>query len=90
MSALAVSDLTGEYNIGSGEAVRVKDVILEIAKEVGRPDLVKIGARAAPAFEPALIVADMSKTRASELDWEPRFTLESGVADTITWFRQYG
>lgn len=89
ISALAASDLTGEYNIGSGEAVRVKDVILEIAKEIGKLDLVKLGARAAPAFEPPLIVADMSKTRMSGLDWEPRFTLESGVADTIDWFRQH-
>ena len=87
MAALAASDLTGEYNIGTGQAVRVKDVILEIASAVGRNDLVKLGAREAPAFEPPLIVADMSKTRASGLDWAPRFSLETGVADTIDWFR---
>ncbi|WP_291075810.1 NAD(P)-dependent oxidoreductase [Hyphomonas sp.] len=87
MAALAASNLAGEYNIATGEAVRVKDVILEIAKAIGRPELVKLGAREAPAHEPPLIVADMAKTRASGLDWAPRFTLESGVADTIDWFR---
>lgn len=87
LAALAVSGLTGEYNLGSGEAIRVKDLILTAAQLIGRPDLVRLGAREAPAFEPPLIVADMSKTRASGLDWEPRFTLQSGLADSIDWYR---
>ncbi|MEL6472479.1 MAG: NAD(P)-dependent oxidoreductase [Pseudomonadota bacterium] len=87
LSALAASDLTGEYNLATGEAVRVKDVINAIAAEIGRPDRVRLGARQAPAFEPPLIVADMAKTRASGLDWTPRFDLATGVADTIESFR---
>ncbi len=88
LAALAMSDLTGEYNLGSGQAIRVRDLIHAIAEEIGKPDLVRLGAREAPAFEPPLIVADMTKTRQSGLDWEPRFTLETGVRDTVDWFRQ--
>lgn len=88
LAALVASDLTGDYNIGSGQAVRVKDVILGLAVAAGRPDLVKLGARAAPAYEPPLIVADMTKTRDSGLDWAPRFDLVTGTADTIAWFRE--
>lgn len=87
LSALAASDLTGEYNLGDGRAIRVKDLIEAAADEIGRSDLVRLGAREAPAFEPPLIVADMSKTRASGLDWTPQFTLESGVRDTVSWFK---
>lgn len=87
LSALAASDLTGDYNLGSGVAVRVKDVIEGMARIAGREDLVRLGARDAPAFEPPLIVADMTKTRDSTLDWTPRFSLETGLQDTIDWFR---
>ena len=87
LAALAASELTGDYNLGSGVAVRVKDVILGLAEAAGRPDLVKLGARSAPAYEPPLIVADMTKTRDSGLDWTPKFDLKSGTQHTIDWFR---
>lgn len=89
LAALAASDLVGDYNIGAGEAVRVRDVILALAEAAGRPDLVRLGARQAPAYEPPLILADMTKTRASGLDWAPAFTLETGAADTVNWFRRH-
>ncbi|MEO1282245.1 MAG: NAD(P)-dependent oxidoreductase [Pseudomonadota bacterium] len=87
LAALAASDLTGEYNLASGQAIRVADLINGFASAMGRPDLVKLGARAAPAYEPPLIVADMQKTRTSELAWAPKFTLETGIADTVRWFQ---
>ncbi len=87
LAALAASSLTGAYNIASGEAVRVKDVIEGLAAAAGRPELVKLGARSAPAFEPPLITADMTKTRKSGLDWTPRFDITSGTRDTVDWFR---
>ena len=87
LAALSASSLTGAYNIASGQAVRVKDVIGGLAAAAGRPDLVKLGAREAPAFEPPLIVADMTKTRQSGLDWRPRFGIETGTRDTVEWFR---
>lgn len=84
--AVAASDKTGAFNIGSGEAIRVRDLIMAIADAAGRPELVRLGARAAPGYEPPLIVADMEKTR-RELGWKPHFTLESGAADTVAWFK---
>lgn len=87
LAALSDSDILGDYNIATGKAVRVKDVIESLAEAVGRPDLVKIGARQAPAYEPPLIVADMEKTLKSGLDWTPKFDLETGAQDTVEWFR---
>ncbi len=87
LAALSASSLTGAYNIASGQAVRVKDVIEGLAAAIGRPELIKLGARDAPAFEPPLITADMTKTRKAGLDWAPRFDIEAGTRDTVDWFR---
>ena len=85
--ALLTSQHEGNFNIASGEAIQVKDLINAMAAEIGRPELVKLGARDAPAHEPELIVADMTKTR-DALNWQPQYDLVSGVADTVEWFRK--
>lgn len=86
-AALLDSEVTGAYNIASGSAIRVRDLISALAEAAGRPDLVRLGARTVPAYEPPLIVADMSKTHEA-LNWRPHFTLETGVADTVQAFRK--
>ncbi len=85
--ALLTSQHEGNFNIASGEAIQVKNLINAMATEIGRPELVKLGARDAPAHEPELIVADMTKTR-DALNWQPQYDLVSGVADTVEWFRK--
>ncbi len=89
LAALLDSNLIGDYNLGTGQAVRVKDVIEALGEAVGRPDLIKLGARQAPAYEPPLIVADMEKTMKSDIDWKPKFDLQTGAADTVAWFKEH-
>lgn len=88
LAALASSDLTGAFNIASGQAIRVRDLISALAEAAGKPDLVRLGARQAPAFEPPLILADMNKTRTALDDWKPVFDLQSGAADTVSWYQE--
>lgn len=85
--ALLDSNLRGTYNIASGEAIRVRDLISHLADQTGASELLQLGARAAAAHEPPLIVADMAKTHAA-LDWRPTFTLADGAVDTVAWFRE--
>ena len=54
---------------------------------LGRPHLVRLGARPAPAGEPPLLVAGLDRLR-GELAWTPRFTLDRGLADTVAWWRK--
>ncbi len=84
--ALTRSDLTGPVNIGSGEAVAVRDVIECVAHASGRPELVRLGARETPANEPAILVADVNRLR-DELGWRPRIALASGLCETANWWR---
>jgi nucleoside-diphosphate-sugar epimerase len=79
------SRLEGPVNIGSDERISLADLIGFIAQEIGRADLVQLGARIAPADEPPLLVPDVH--RLHEVPWRPRFTLREGIMDTIAWWR---
>jgi len=81
IAAVAQSDLTGIVNIGSGQPVMVRDIVSAIAGLLGRPELVKFGARPENPNDPPFICAD--NRRLLGTGWAPRFDLKSGLADTI-------
>jgi nucleoside-diphosphate-sugar epimerase len=87
VAVVAASTLTGPVNIGSATPVTVLDIGLKIGELLGRPELIKPGALPYGANEPMHIVADNSKLRTT--GWRPRFTLETGLGDTIEWWRQH-
>jgi nucleoside-diphosphate-sugar epimerase len=80
------SDIQGPVNIGSDERIALADLIDRIAREVGRPDLVRLGARSAPNDEPPLLVPDVGRLR-DEVHWRPRLSLQDGIGDAIAWWR---
>jgi len=83
---LLESDVQGPVNIGSDERIALADLIDRIALEIGRPDLVRLGARSAPADEPPLLVPDLRRLR-EEVHWRPQFSLNEGLRDAIGWWR---
>ncbi|WP_439621788.1 NAD-dependent epimerase/dehydratase family protein [Gemmata sp.] len=84
--SLAAVGLTGEVNIGSCEPIAVREVIGEVARACGRPELVMLGERPTPASEPPMIVADVSRLRTAT-GWSPSVDLATGVRDTVNWWR---
>jgi nucleoside-diphosphate-sugar epimerase len=81
------SSLKGPINIGSGEPVKLKRIIGKIAELMGgKQDLIRLGALTAPAEEPSVLVADVQRIK-KELGWQPKFDLETGLAQTIAWWR---
>jgi nucleoside-diphosphate-sugar epimerase len=83
---LLESDVQGPVNIGSDERIALADLIDRIALEIGRPDLVRLGARSAPTDEPPLLVPDVHRLR-DEVHWRPQFSLNEGLRDAIGWWR---
>ena len=87
MAALYDSGCEGPVNIATGQTVELRSFITEIARQIGREDLVRFGARPTPPNEAAEIAADVTRlTR--DIGFHPEFTLETGIADTIaSWQR---
>ena len=85
-AAVLDSELEGPVNIGSDERVSLADLVDRIASQIGRPELLRLGARPAPPQEPSLLVPEIRRLR-DEARWRPRFTLDEALSDTIAWWR---
>ena len=86
--AVTISGRTGAVNIASGEPVTIADVAQRIGQLLGRPDLIQLGALEYPPNEPMRIVGDPSLLRCG-VGWTPRFDLETGLARTVAWWRDW-
>jgi nucleoside-diphosphate-sugar epimerase len=82
---LVSSEAIGAYNIGSSQPVRIRDVVEILSREIGRADLLRLGAVPARFDEPPLIVADNRRLYA--LGWQQRLSLSDGIAQTANWWK---
>ena len=87
-AAVVGSEIDGVINIGSGEPVRVRDVVAAAADACGRADLVRLGALAYRPGDPMFVCADATKLRST--GWAPTHDLASGMRDTVAWWRTRG
>jgi len=84
--ALLECELEGPINIGSGRGVALGDIVAIIGQKLGAADRVRLPPTvAASGTEPALLVAETAKLALS--GWVPKFDLDSGLDDTIAWWR---
>jgi nucleoside-diphosphate-sugar epimerase len=81
-AALVAGTESGAYNVGSGSDASLRDVAEKIVGELGGRELVRFGAREAPAHDLARIVADIGKIR-EHFGWSPRVSLGEGLHRTI-------
>lgn len=80
--ALTRPGAAGVYNVCSGTARPLRELLLAIARLKGRADLLRFGAR---PYAPGEIMSLAGRSdRLRSLGWSPRFeTLEAGLADTL-------
>jgi nucleoside-diphosphate-sugar epimerase len=79
------NQLSGIYNVSSGEPVSVRALMETIGDILGKKDLIQFGALPPRQWEPRFICGDNSKLR--ENGWQPQFELRSGLEDTIRWWQ---
>lgn len=85
--ALLDSSVTGAVNVASGVPVTLKEVVLTIGRQLDREQLIQFGALAESPDAPSEISAKIERL-ANEVGWTPRFSLETGIARSIDWWRQ--
>ena len=84
--AATAAALDGTFNLGSGRAVAVRDIV-GIVRDLVDPRL-PLGLGALP-FGPNQVMhleADISKLSAA-IPWRPTTSLEDGLARTVEWYR---
>jgi len=87
IAALAASPISGPVNLASGIGVTLRDVGERIASICGAEELLAVGAIPIRAQEPPSLVADVGRLE-RELGFSPRISLDDGLRDTVTWWRE--
>ena len=72
------------YNCGSGEAVKIKDIVKTIVAASGRPLIIEHDL-SKPNIATSLCL-DYGKAE-RELGWRPRTSLEEGIRRTLAWWQ---
>ncbi len=84
--ALAKSPVAGPVNVGSSQPVSVASVAGRLGELLGRPELLRFGARPSPPGDPPFLVANTERLR-NEVGFVPGHDLSSGLAHTVDWWR---
>ncbi|MBT5107646.1 MAG: NAD-dependent epimerase/dehydratase family protein [Rhodospirillaceae bacterium] len=80
------SDFSGAVNIASGNPVAIRDVVNQIARKIGRPDLVKLGAIPTASNDPPRLLAS-NDILSDTIGFQPKYDLDTGLNETIDWWR---
>ena len=86
IAALALSEVRGPVNVGSGIPLRIRNVVSAIAKHLGKEDLVSFSAKNS---DEGAVVADVARLR-DEAGWSPSLTFEQRLAQTCDWWQSQG
>lgn len=80
------SEVSGPVNIGSGTPILLSEIIYKISDIIGHKELVHLGAIPTSVDEPKIVLADITKLKGNT-DWNPLFTLEEGLHETVQWWQ---
>lgn len=84
--ALLDGETNGAVNIASGKGIRLKEIVETIAKIIGKPELLRIGAIAA-ANEPLEIIADVRRLR-NEVKYDKISDLTETLRKTVDYWKR--
>lgn len=84
---LTQSPVQGCVNMASGVPLAVAELVMALAKGVGRPDLVRLGEIPLAVDEPPLLVADVRRLR-QDVGFFPSVGLQWAVARTVAFWKK--
>lgn len=77
-----LSEHEGPVDLASGDPISLREIVSEVARQIGREDLVRFGVRKSPADEAPVVLGDPDPAKAA-IGWRRSLTLSDGIADTI-------
>jgi nucleoside-diphosphate-sugar epimerase len=86
IAALALSEVAGPVNIGTGNPVTVSEILSQIGDLTGRRDLLRLGALPPRDHDPPVLLADVARLR-EEVGFRPAFTLPETLSHVVAWWR---
>lgn len=81
------SDVQGDVNIASGRGSSVAEVLTLLGEIIGRPELIKLGAKPKQAHEPVRLVASVERLQ-REVRFQDNESLRGGLEKSVLWWRE--
>jgi nucleoside-diphosphate-sugar epimerase len=85
--AALFSDYRGIFNVCSGSAVPVRDVVQCLADAMGKQNSVRFGARRSNPAEPPVLYGSVDRLY-NDIGFKPNFDLRGGLKNTAEWWCQ--
>ncbi|OGI00314.1 MAG: hypothetical protein A2Y25_01645 [Candidatus Melainabacteria bacterium GWF2_37_15] len=79
-------EIQGIIDIGSGQGIKVKDIIYKITEKMNGHELIKLGTKKTSLNEVSHSIADISRLK-NEVGFLPQFTIDDGLEQVIKWHR---
>lgn len=86
--SMVESELTGTYNLCSGKALKIEELIDRMASQSRLTVEVKIDPALVRKSDPPLVVGSGSRLR-EETGWQPRIPIAETVAAMLDWWREH-
>ena len=86
IAAIVSSDVKGPVNVGSADAISVRDLLERLARLLDGVDLLDIGALPGRPGDPAVLAPDVGRLTET-VGWRPRIGLDEGLSRTVEWWR---
>ncbi len=87
--AILKSEVQGPINIASGLPISLKELVTKIGERFGRGYLIQLNGIGVPSSDPPLLVAQNKRLK-EEVHWNPRYSIEEGLDQTIRWWTTHG
>jgi nucleoside-diphosphate-sugar epimerase len=87
IAALALSNVEGPVNIGSGRPLTVAEIVIRLAELSGKPHLLKLGALPDREGEPPFIVAE-TRRLVEEVGYKTSHELDEGLKDALSFWAE--
>lgn len=86
LAVVDTAEASGVFNLGSGEAAPVRDIVAQIAALIDPQAELGFGAIPRPENAQMLMQADITRLK-MVIGWAPSTPLHDGLAATVDWFR---